>query len=162
MLVSANISALRETKWYQYALRFVLGGLATVMAGVIAKEWGPSLGGLFLAFPAIFPAGATLIEKHERERKKQKGLNGVARAREAVACDAAGATIGAVGLIGFATCVWRMLPQHAAVLALATAMGVWVSASILMWYARKRHVLRRGVHSFSFPHRKGQHGQAGP
>jgi hypothetical protein len=34
----------------------------------------PVVGGLFLAFPAIFPASATLIEKHVRERKEKAGL----------------------------------------------------------------------------------------
>ena len=28
---------------------------------------------LFLAFPAIFPASATLIEKHEKEKKEREG-----------------------------------------------------------------------------------------
>jgi hypothetical protein len=39
-------------------------------------EWGPAVVGLFLAFPAIFPASATLIEKHERQRKQRQGLTG--------------------------------------------------------------------------------------
>jgi hypothetical protein len=30
---------------------------------------GPRVGGLFLAFPAIFPASATLVEKHEKQKK---------------------------------------------------------------------------------------------
>jgi hypothetical protein len=49
-------------------VRFALGGFATVAAGLVADLWGPAAGGLFLAFPAIFCATATLIEKHERER----------------------------------------------------------------------------------------------
>ena len=43
---------------------------------MIAPKWGPGIGGLFLAFPAIFPASDTLIEKHERRRKQKKGLQG--------------------------------------------------------------------------------------
>jgi len=38
----------------------------TVIAGLIAFRFGPVVGGLFLAFPAIFPASATLIERHGR------------------------------------------------------------------------------------------------
>jgi hypothetical protein len=34
-------------------LRFVLGGLATIVARLIAEHWGPVVGGLFLAFPAM-------------------------------------------------------------------------------------------------------------
>jgi Protein of unknown function (DUF3147) len=62
MRIQINPSPLFKTKWYEYATRFVLGGLITVGAGLIAEKWGPSVGGLFLAFPAIFPASATLIE----------------------------------------------------------------------------------------------------
>ena len=54
-------------------MRFGLKGLATVVAGLVADTWGPAAGGLFLAFPAIFCASATLIEKHERERTEKKG-----------------------------------------------------------------------------------------
>jgi hypothetical protein len=60
MIVKVKLEALRETKWYEYALRFVLGGLVTVGAGLIADIYGPATGGLFLAFPAIFCASATL------------------------------------------------------------------------------------------------------
>ena len=41
----------------------------------------PVVGGLFLAFPAIFPASATLIEKHGRERKEKAGLAGARRCK---------------------------------------------------------------------------------
>ena len=76
MVVRAKFSALKQGHWYEYLVRFALGGLATVVAGVVADIWGPAAGGLFLAFPAIFCASATLIEKHERERKEKKGLKG--------------------------------------------------------------------------------------
>jgi hypothetical protein len=46
----------------------------TVVAGLIAARFGPVVGGLFLAFPAIFPATATLIEKHVRERKEKAAI----------------------------------------------------------------------------------------
>ena len=64
---------MKETKWYEYAIRFVFGGSITVMAGVIAEKFGPVVGGLFLAFPAIFPASATLVEKHERQKRREMG-----------------------------------------------------------------------------------------
>jgi hypothetical protein len=62
MKISLDLSALGKTKWYEYALRFAFGGSITVAAGLVAKKWGPGVGGLFLAFPAIFPASATLVE----------------------------------------------------------------------------------------------------
>ena len=82
MIVQLNPSALRETHWYEYLIRFALGGAVTVVAGVIAARFGPVVGGLFLAFPAIFPASATLIEKHVRRRKEKAGLSGVRRGRK--------------------------------------------------------------------------------
>ena len=60
-------------------VRFVFGGAITVGAGLLARKFGPAVGGLFLAFPAIFPASATLIEKHEREKKERKGSTGERR-----------------------------------------------------------------------------------
>ena len=73
MRVHFDISALKTTKWYEYALRFLFGGAITVVTGVLAGHYGPVFGGLFLAFPAIFPASATLVEKHERERNEERG-----------------------------------------------------------------------------------------
>jgi hypothetical protein len=102
MIVQLNLAALRETRWYEYLIRFALGGAMTVIAGLIAARFGPIVGGLFLAFPAIFPASATLIEKHVRERKERAGLAGARRGKEAAALDAAGATLGSFGLAAFA------------------------------------------------------------
>ena len=89
MRIRVDLSALRQTKWHDYAVRFLFGGLVTALAGIIAKKFGPGIGGLFLAFPAIFPASATLIEKHEKEKKESLGLNGSARGRSAASVDAA-------------------------------------------------------------------------
>jgi Protein of unknown function (DUF3147) len=96
MIVRAKVSALKQGHWYEYLVRFGLGGLATVVAGLVAGTWGPAAGGLFLAFPAIFCASATLIEKHERERKEKKSLQGKERGQDAAALDAAGAGLGSV------------------------------------------------------------------
>ena len=82
MIVQFKPSALRQTRWYEYLVRFVLGGAMTVVAGLIAARFGPVSGGLFLAFPAIFPASATLIEKHVRERKEKAGLQGARSGKE--------------------------------------------------------------------------------
>ena len=76
MRIKVDPSGLKQTKWHEYALRFVAGGIITVIAGLIARKWGPGIGGLFLAFPAIFPATATLIEKHQRQRKEERACKG--------------------------------------------------------------------------------------
>lgn len=54
MIERIKLGALKEGRWYEYAIRFVLGGIATVLAGLIADAFGPAYGGLFLAFPAVF------------------------------------------------------------------------------------------------------------
>src|ERR1700676_2520198 len=97
MKVSANFSALKKTKWYEYAVRFLLGGSVTVIAGLLAKYFGPVFGGLFLAFPAIFPAGATLVDKHERQKKQRAGIQHTTRGQQMAGVDAGGAARGSLG-----------------------------------------------------------------
>src|ERR1700721_3361743 len=110
MVVRINWPALKQSRWYEYVLRFALGGLATAMAGFVAQYCGPEAGGFFLAFPAIFGASVTLIEKHERERKEKLGLAGQRRGTDAAALDAAGAALGSVGLAAFGLIVWLLAP----------------------------------------------------
>ncbi len=138
MRIQANPSALKDTRWYELAVRFLLGGLITAFAGFIARKYGAGVGGLFLAFPAIFPASATLIERHEEEKKEKKGFHGVKRGRMAASIDAAGSAMGSIGLVVFAVIVWRTLPNHSAPLVLAGATIAWMAVSILVWQIRKR------------------------
>lgn len=137
MIVRFHPSALRDIRWYQYAVRFALGGAMTVIAGFIAAHFGPVIGGLFLAFPAIFPASATLIEKHARERKEKAGLSGARRGREAAALDAAGAVLGSIGLAAFAVVIWLGI-ERSAPLALLLATAVWLVVAITAWLVRRR------------------------
>jgi uncharacterized membrane protein YjfL (UPF0719 family) len=137
MIVHAKPSAARQTSKYQYAIRFVLGGLSTVFAGLMAREWGPVVGGLFLAMPAIFCASATLIEKHERERKAKLGLRGERRGRQAAALDAAGTTAGSVALLAFALLAWQSLPRLSG-WSLGLAVVAWLAVAILVWWLWRR------------------------
>ena len=136
MTVRVKLAALKEGHWYEYLVRFALGGLATVLAGVVADIWGPAAGGLFLAFPAIFGATATLIEKHERERKEKKGLKGRDRGKNAAALDAAGAGLGSIGMVVFGALIW-LLAQYGPALSLAFAMILWLTVAVLLWRARR-------------------------
>lgn len=113
MRIKIDYSGLKQTEWHEYGLRFLFGGVITCIAGIIARKYGPSVGGLFLAFPAIFPASATLIQKHEEEKKKAQHLRGERRARKATSVDATGAAIGSLGLLAFGLIVWQLLPEHA-------------------------------------------------
>lgn len=131
--VKVNFSVLGETKWYQYGARFLIGGAITVFAGIVAKKFGPTVGGLFLAFPAIFPASATLIEKHEKEKKEKAFVDPGFRAQTAVALDAIGATMGTLGLVVFATLAWQLLPAHESWIVLLGSTIAWFVVSVVIW-----------------------------
>jgi hypothetical protein len=133
MTIEVDTSRLGESRWYEYAVRFAFGGGVTVIAGLIAKHYGPAAGGLFLAFPAIFPATATLIEKHEKERKEREGKNGTQRARIAVGMDAIGTAIGAIALIVFAGITWRQMAISSLPAVLLSAMAAWLFVAGLCW-----------------------------
>jgi Protein of unknown function (DUF3147) len=136
MIVHFNPSALRRTRWYEYLIRFALGGAMTVIAGLIAARYGAVVGGLFLAFPAIFPASATLIEKHVREGKEKAGLSGVRRGKEAAALDAVGAVLGSFGVAAFGLVIW-LLFERSAPLALVLATAAWLAVAVLAWQVRR-------------------------
>ena len=138
MKIHVELDVVRQTKWYEYALRFLFGGLITATAGIIAKKFGTGIGGLFLAFPAIFPAAATLIEKHENQKKQREGLDGSRRGREAAAIYAAGTAMGTTGLLVFATIVWRFLPDHLTWIVLLSGTLAWFVVSATMWQIRSR------------------------
>jgi hypothetical protein len=133
MMIRVDLGALRRTKWHEYVVRFLFGGIITAAAGLIARRWGPGIGGLFLAFPAIFPASATLVEKHEKQKKDRARLQGVVRGREAAALDAAGAALGCIGLAGFALVVWQLQVPHAPWIVLCGAGLLWLGVSALCW-----------------------------
>jgi hypothetical protein len=134
--VHARLATLREGQWHEYAGRFLMGGVATVLTGIVAAVFGPIVGGLFLAFPAIMPATATLVAKHERERKEQAGLSGTRRGQEVAAIEASGAALGSIGLIAFAAVIWLTVPKFSW-LSLLFACAAWIVVSLLMWVIRR-------------------------
>ena len=106
------------TRWREQLIRFAFGGLVTVGTGLVARRFGPEIGGLFLAFPAILPASLTLVKRHE----------GRGEAREA----AAGSRLGAVSLVAFAAAVW-LLANRGAALSLIAATIAWAALSVVLW-----------------------------
>jgi hypothetical protein len=137
-------SSLREGRWYEYVIRFALGGAATVFTGIISSRYGASVGGLFLALPAIFCASATLIEKHEIRRKREAGVGGERRGQEAAALDAAGAALGALGMLAFAGLFWYLVARSVAA-AFAASSLAWLLVSVAAWFVRRKLRFTRGV-----------------
>ena len=134
--IEVNWSSLKDTKPHEFIFRFLFGGLATVVTGLIAKRFGPGVGGLFLAFPAIFPAGASLIESHEIKRKAKVGSDGRNRGRMAASLDSQGASLGCIGLVAFACVLWRWLNNHSAWLMVSVAGIVWLLIAYVLWTLR--------------------------
>ncbi|WP_027524367.1 DUF3147 family protein [Bradyrhizobium sp. Ec3.3] len=137
MPVKLSLSSLKQTHWHEYLIRFVLGGAATVLAGLIGKQFGTSVGGLFLALPAIFCASATLIDRHECRKKERVALNGGRRGPQAAALDAAGPGLGSIGLAAFAAVFYLTIPASVAV-AFAVALVAWGTVAVSMWWLRRK------------------------
>ena len=104
----------------EYLIRFAFGAVVSAVAAVATLAFGPRLGGLFLAFPAILPATLTLLEKKE----------GLPQA----ASDIRGATIGSIGMLGFAILAAVLLARNAG-LGLAAALAGWMIVSFALYSA---------------------------
>lgn len=143
MIVHARLSAIKGIKPHEWIIRFAFGGVVCVLAGIIAQRFGPVIGGFFLAFPAIFPASASLVESHEEQHKARAGFDGTNRGRIVAAIDALGTAMGCIGLAGFALVVWIWLPRADLAQTLILAALVWLTLSAGVWLLRKKHVLHR-------------------
>jgi Protein of unknown function (DUF3147) len=144
MRVRLRLSKITKTSWADYGTRFLFGGAITALTGFLAREYGPVFGGLFLAFPAIFPASSTLIEKHQRKEELAAGSPNTHRGRLLSALDARGAAWGSIGLMCFGAFVWKLLPEWNAVGILLAGLGVWFLASIAFWrWEDLRRAIRR-------------------
>jgi len=115
-------SGLRDTRFWEYALRFAFGGVVTVATGLVAHAWGPEIGGLFLGFPAILPATLTLVKQHD----------GRAQAIE----DARGGRLGSIGLVAFAAVVWATAHAWPAPVVLVAASIAWLAIDVALWTVR--------------------------
>jgi len=131
MPVKLDVSNIKRTKWHEYAMRFAAGGVITAIVGLIGRKYGPLIAGLFLAFPAIFPASATLVEK--RAKKQQKGLDAEQRGLKSAADDASGAAMGSAALFLFALVTYSFVSRYSAGLVLACATAIWFGSAIGVW-----------------------------
>jgi Protein of unknown function (DUF3147) len=138
MLVQFQFEALREIKWTELATRFLFGGVITAAAGLIAQHFGPAVGGLFLAFPAIFPASVTRLAKKQAEKKSAHGMDGTIRGEKAAAIESKGTAIGTIGLGCFALTIWQTLPRWNPAIVLLVAVSLWLVVSVCLWVLIRR------------------------
>jgi uncharacterized membrane protein (GlpM family) len=120
MAPALHADALRRTHTSAYLIRFGFGGSMTALAGIIAHAYGPAIGGLFLAFPAILPASLTLVATQD--------------GRQSAVEEARGAILGAVGLGAFAAAVWLLGGRIATALVLMFAAATWFIISCTLWW----------------------------
>jgi hypothetical protein len=73
--IEINWSSLKDSKPHEYAVRFLFGGLATVVAGLIARKYGT---GHRRSFPRV--PGDLSCERHA-DRKPRKETEGCNRSR---------------------------------------------------------------------------------
>ncbi len=141
-MIQAKLKSLKGIAPHEYAVRFFFGGAVCVIAGLIARRFGPEIGGLFLAFPAIFPAGASMVEAHEKKHKARAGIDGTNRGRTVAGLEAAGSSLGCFGLAGFALTCWICLPRMGTPLVFALATFVWIVLAVTAWLLRKSRIFR--------------------
>jgi len=114
-----DLGTLRQIDVGEQATRFAFGGAMTVMTGLIAHAFGPEIGGLFLAFPAILPASLTLVARHE--------------GREQAADEASGAVLGAVALAVFGATASALAEHAPASVTLIVASATWLVVAAGLW-----------------------------
>jgi hypothetical protein len=118
MMPTFKPEGLKKPKPWEYALRFAFGGLIAVAAHLIAEAYGPRVGGLFLAFPAIVPASLTLMKEHD--------------GRRATVEDAKGSCLGSLAMISFAAFV-LLAVEAPPPLALGGALVLWAMVAVGTW-----------------------------
>lgn len=139
--IHLTMSALQETRWYEHLIRFVFGGLLTAATGFITMQYGPVIGGLFLAFPSIFPASVTLVQTHEKKEEEQKGKGEKASedlGHQAAGLAAEGTALGSLGLFAFATIIYAFSLKLAPWLVLVLAQVVWLVVGVFLWWIHQK------------------------
>ncbi|GIH21524.1 DUF3147 family protein [Rugosimonospora africana] len=109
--IRVRTAELGQTSLRDWLVRFGFGAGVSALAGTISALVGPTLGGVFLAFPAISLASLTLVAKED----------GVRQARN----DARGAGLGTLGLLAFAVVIAVTVTRWPLWDAFAAATTAW-------------------------------------
>ena len=125
--IRLDLGKLAKPPWAALGERFLFGAGVALLAGVVGLKFGPRVGGLFLAFPAILPAALSMVEKKEGADKAD--------------IDALGAVLGSIGMVAFAVTATLLL-GHGPLTALGGAWLVWLAVAGLL-FVLVRGLLRR-------------------
>ncbi|HEY0417670.1 MAG TPA: DUF3147 family protein [Gaiellaceae bacterium] len=123
-----DIGKLRKLSARDLAIRFAAGAATSLAAGLVGTLASARLAGPLLAFPAIYLAGLTLVERKEGEGKAHEV--------------AVGAIAGAGGLLAFAVAVDVAAADMRWPWALLVGLAVWVAVSLAL-YGAGRALTRR-------------------
>jgi hypothetical protein len=129
-------SSLKEGRWYEYPIRFALGGAATAFTGLQQPLWS------IHRWPLSRPSGHLLRHRHsDREARnppqREAGLAGERRGKMAAAVDSAGAALGATGMLAFAI-VFSLTAETKIAAAFMGASFTWLIVSVAAWYVRRK------------------------
>ena len=110
-----DLQKLKKVQWWEYAVRFGMGGAISAAAAIAGQTIGDSVGGALLAFPAILPASLSLLEEKEGKRCTTE--------------HAEGAPFGGLGLAAFAAALWATASALRG-WALLVAVAAWVVVAL--------------------------------
>ncbi len=116
VLPELELGQLAHVPSRDYLVRFAFGAAISVVAALIGNATSPRFGGLFLAFPAILPAGLTLTQDEQGTRAADRG--------------ALGAILGGVSLVVFAVVAEATLGRFPVGAALVLALVGWLAAAL--------------------------------
>jgi hypothetical protein len=125
--VGADVPALLKPKWGALGVRFLFGALIALAAGLVGMRFGPNIGGLFLAFPAVLPAALTILEKDS--------------GKTAAEIDSLGAILGSFAMIAFAFAATITIVPLGGPPAVVAAWAVWLAVAVALFVTARR-VLR--------------------
>jgi len=117
--VEIDPAGLSKPRPWEYAVRFLFGGVVAVIASLTSRALGDFAGGLALAFPAILPAALTLVKEHDGRKQADD--------------DARGARLGALGLTAFSGVVLFCASAGPGV-ALPLGMLAWMAVASGGWW----------------------------
>lgn len=113
---SVSVGRLRGIKPRDYAIRFIFGGVISVIAALLGKWVNPLYGGVWTGFPAILVASLTLIGKEDGEQQSAQ--------------DAEGGVVGALAFIGAAVFIALTLTHISGAASLLLALALWLALAV--------------------------------